>query len=122
MSTSSIGGVMEELEYENQSCFCGINAAIKVSNTERNKRKLFYTCDKRSCTFFKWCHPISREIQSRSTMPNEVDAEDINMVSMKTEINAVKDRVQALEHFHALMKFGVFAFAILMFFYFDITV
>ena len=45
--------------YRTKSCNYRKNAEIKVSKTNKNSGKLFYTCRDGNCSFFGWCKPIN---------------------------------------------------------------
>ncbi|CAL5418944.1 unnamed protein product [Camellia sinensis] len=62
MSTSSVNGsTSDQLTYYNRNCpQCRKTAIILISETERNKNKLFYCC--LDCSgFIAWCLPTNSQ-------------------------------------------------------------
>ena len=52
MASQCSNEVGSEIRFMNRNCYCGRKASIRISETKRNPKKLFYKCDK--CNFFAW--------------------------------------------------------------------
>ncbi|KAG5531534.1 hypothetical protein RHGRI_026217 [Rhododendron griersonianum] len=49
--------------YITKYCYCKLQAVIRVTNSEPNRGKLYYTCPNGACDIWDWCKPIN-------TVPN----------------------------------------------------
>ncbi|CAL5418047.1 unnamed protein product [Camellia sinensis] len=72
MSSSSVSGNSSDwLTYVNRNCrTCNKKATILISQTDRNKNKLFYSCN--NCGFIGWCLPTNLEYRGHQIPRDEV--------------------------------------------------
>lgn len=113
-SSSHIDTSPSHLQYVNKRCYCGRVSAIKVSLTENNCYKLFYTCKTEKCTFFSWCHPISPGTEPTDSLDDEVNTEHM-VVRMERELSKVHTLLNAIEKWNTMLL--VFSFPIALTFY-----
>lgn len=98
MASSNTNGVKRPyLAYCNRRCKCGRNAAIKVSNTDENKHRLFYTYERRMCDFFNWCYPMSGDEGDSHTNETEVNTAEMDMFVINRVFNEVNKRLDVIE-------------------------
>ncbi|CAL5330112.1 unnamed protein product [Camellia sinensis] len=73
ISSSSVNGSsLDRLTYVNKNCRrCNKKATIRISETDRNKNKLFYSCNDCGC-FVGWCLPINPEYRGHQIPREEV--------------------------------------------------
>ncbi|CAL5445171.1 unnamed protein product [Camellia sinensis] len=70
VNSSVNGSSSDRLTYINRNrCRCNKKATIRISETDRNKNKLFYSCN--DCGFVGWCLPTNSEYGGRHQMPRE---------------------------------------------------
>ncbi|CAL5372077.1 unnamed protein product [Camellia sinensis] len=104
MSSSSNGeGV---IKFRSKICYCGSKATIKVTESEKNRGKLYYLCPHGKCSFWDWCKPINSFVGgqmmmedteatvNRHTLPYEEDTTTVNLMN---QIGAMQTRMQVLE-------------------------
>lgn len=61
-------------------CNCGMLAELKVSNSDKNPGREFFTCSTRACDFFKWKDDLLKAKQ-----PPMKQARRIAPIKIKTE-------------------------------------
>ncbi|GMP91815.1 hypothetical protein CsSME_00042329 [Camellia sinensis var. sinensis] len=75
MSSSTVNGSSSDrLMYLNKNCpRCNKKATIRISETDRNKNKLFYSCN--DCgSFIGWCVPMNSQCKGHE-IPRQVEEE-----------------------------------------------
>ncbi|CAL5443573.1 unnamed protein product [Camellia sinensis] len=95
MSTSSVNGsTSDQLTYCNRNCpQCRKKAIIRISETERNKNKLFYCCP--DCSgFIAWCLPTN----SQRTEEGQVRMENTPTVTEQLQSMGEHLRFQSEQH------------------------
>ena len=110
MSTSWAGRSTQDTEeaaprFQNIDCRCCRRARVKISESEKNKGRLYYCCDNGVCgTFLAWANPTrggtTIEVSSQRQKGFERVLEEvvdlrrenaINMVEVKNSINNAKN-------------------------------
>ena len=43
------------VKFRNRTCWCGAKAEVKISESRKNPKKLYYCCRNDKCEFFDWC-------------------------------------------------------------------
>ncbi|KAG5533094.1 hypothetical protein RHGRI_027355 [Rhododendron griersonianum] len=72
MSTSSTVGTQNYLRYRNRTCKCRERAVVKISESDKNPGRLYYTCkdaDNGGCDFWAWCNPTNQINNVSQTRP-----------------------------------------------------
>ncbi|WJX10125.1 hypothetical protein P8452_00883 [Trifolium repens] len=83
------------LQYNKFICRCGKVADIKISGTDRNPQKLFYTCKGRVCGFGDWAHPIGCRCNFNE---DEVNGDEVNAFGgVSNTVKAIETRLLAIE-------------------------
>ena len=85
-SNSGDNGSGRDLRFRSLLCFCKKLAAIRIviNHTKPSKGKLYFTCEKNECNFFKWCEPIHQGEASSSSTSTSVVASDLGFVLAET--------------------------------------
>ena len=93
-SSSRREGDGNGMKFRNKRCRCGRRAAVKISESEKNKDILCYTCVTKSCGFFEWCTPLidcegimGEEIVSSSYSSSSEVLAVVGAVKMETSIS-----------------------------------
>ena len=74
------------ITFRNKYCECGKRAALKISETENNPGKLFYTCESKRCKFFNWWKPDPTVFQTwQRTEEISRDVEEIKVLNAKLQ-------------------------------------
>ncbi|KAK1292759.1 hypothetical protein QJS10_CPB17g00943 [Acorus calamus] len=51
---------VSQLSFKNKVCINSKNrAVVKVSESDKNSGKLYYSCNARNCNYFEWVHSIN---------------------------------------------------------------
>ncbi|CAL5378610.1 unnamed protein product [Camellia sinensis] len=82
ISSSSVNGSsLDRLTYVNKNCRrCNKKATIRISETDRKKNKLFYSCN--DCGgFVGWCLPINPEYRGHQIPREEVPTVDEQVIT-----------------------------------------
>ena len=58
-STMAINGGI--IKFKNRKCSCGIKAAVKISESQNNPKKLYFFCERGKCKFYKFWDPDNEE-------------------------------------------------------------
>ncbi|CAL5390105.1 unnamed protein product [Camellia sinensis] len=102
-SSSNGGGVMK---YRSKICYCGSKATIKVTESEKNRGKLYYLCPNGKCGFWEWCKPVNSSVGgemmmedtqttvNRHTLSYEEESPATNLMN---QMRAMQTRMQVLE-------------------------
>ncbi|TXG47750.1 hypothetical protein EZV62_027044 [Acer yangbiense] len=70
ISSNKINGGM--IKFKNRLCYCRKKAAIKISESQKNPSKLFFSCESRKCNFYMFWSPDQDEFQQSHS--HSVDA------------------------------------------------
>ncbi|XP_043718039.1 uncharacterized protein LOC122665987 [Telopea speciosissima] len=125
MSSSSVNcSNPNTLKYKSLRCKCNRKAVIRISETDNNPNRLFYSCPQiNGCNFFVWCDPIvapTTELVPNPTPDLQELQEEVRV--LREEIRVLREvlrglqqavqsgtiRMDETEKFVASMKLGVY--------------
>ncbi|KAL3739168.1 hypothetical protein ACJRO7_020550 [Eucalyptus globulus] len=123
MSSSSVNtSTWSGLTFQNQKCKCDKLAAVKISESKRNKHKLYYTCEDQTCDFFSWCLPTSNVPHSIPKVSPAVFEDDVRNIKyllehLIDELKNTDEKAQRLrhnvQHLNVLLVRGIFLVCVL---------
>ena len=94
-SKSINGGI---IKFKNRKCACGIKAAVKISESLNNPKKLYFFCERGKCNFYRFWEPDNEEFNLSEYTENISQRYDgSNNFLLQQELEVVKARLQKLE-------------------------
>ncbi|TXG60510.1 hypothetical protein EZV62_015083 [Acer yangbiense] len=114
-TSSSIGNINGEIiKFKNRRCSCGVKAAVKISNSQNNPKKLYFVCERGKCKFYSFWEPDNEEFNKAEyseSITERHEGGDNFMLQQETAIvngrlqtlEMLWERVQHLESLHARM-------------------
>lgn len=90
--------------FHNKKCSCGLRAALKISESEKNPGRLYYKCPKdktkgeKECSYWEWCY------QDGWHQPT-VDAPQVKLVQNDAHVEVIEVNVANLKH---MVNVGLF--------------
>ncbi|KAF7123801.1 hypothetical protein RHSIM_Rhsim12G0058200 [Rhododendron simsii] len=88
--------------YRTKYCHCKLQAVIRVTNSDPNRGKIYYSCPNRVCDTWDWCKPINT-VPSVPTQRRFIDEDETERATSGDENarrgvdNAMAARMQVLE-------------------------
>ena len=102
------GGI---IKFKNRKCSCGIKAAVKISESQNNPKKLYFFCERGKCNFYKFWDPDNEEFNQTEFNGSNSQRYDgrenfevqQEMRNVMQTLDILWQRVQHLESLHARM-------------------
>ncbi|KAK1552951.1 hypothetical protein Q3G72_026277 [Acer saccharum] len=112
------GGI---IKFKNQKCSCGIKAAVKISESQNNPKKLYFFCERGKCNFYKFWDPDNEEFNQTEFLGNNSQRYDGSenfqvqqeMTSVMQKLELLWQMVQHLESLHSLFNQDVLVVVLL---------
>ncbi|CAL5385152.1 unnamed protein product [Camellia sinensis] len=60
MAYTSTSSTIDGRLFENRGCKCGKKVAVKISDSQKNPRRLYFKCADGRCNYFAWWAPTSQ--------------------------------------------------------------
>ncbi|KAG6664229.1 uncharacterized protein At4g04775-like [Carya illinoinensis] len=103
-SSQSSSCVLNDLELDSPSCWCGLKAPLKISRTHKNPNRKFYACPnfqtgQTRCQFFVWediLQSVLRETANK-TRENELRLREDAVLLREYEAQQEKDKLRERE-------------------------
>ncbi|TXG54009.1 hypothetical protein EZV62_019265 [Acer yangbiense] len=86
------------IKFKNRRCHCGVKAAVKISDSHNNPRKLYFVCERGKCKFYSFWEPDNEEFnraEYSETIMERNDGRD--NATLQQEMAVVNGRLQTLE-------------------------
>ncbi|MED6225706.1 hypothetical protein PIB30_096239, partial [Stylosanthes scabra] len=77
-------------------CYCGLQAPIRVSKSEANPGREYYSCPTGRCRWFMWAEPAGNCLGQLGAQTRERDAEE-SQVGLGSSL-LLQERVRKLEN------------------------
>ena len=87
---SSTNTTHSTLKYRSKSCICGQRAEIRVTQSEKNRGKLYYACAQRTCNFWEWCKPLNSTMQARACRAPESITEGMPSLDLQARMKFIE--------------------------------
>ncbi|WJX93146.1 hypothetical protein P8452_74709 [Trifolium repens] len=100
------------LQYKKFRCFCKRVADVKISGTDLNPNKLYYTCRENNCEFWFWAHPTNY-----CAVENENGncIEQAEIMSMVSELKETRKEIKEMKVILKFFKFISIVMTLLVF-------
>ena len=110
MSSSSNSQAPDyDIQFQNKYCRCGRRATIRISESQNNYSKLYFSCQERKCGFFQWWHPMNvHSVSDENIRKNGSEIKSL-MIEMKTEVEAIRKHCKKIEYVVSLLKTMILA-------------
>ncbi|KAK1321068.1 hypothetical protein QJS10_CPA03g01446 [Acorus calamus] len=95
-----------DLSFKNILCKCRCKAAIKISESDRNPNKLYYTCmglSGKQCNFFQWVHPCNSGEHANKHMETSYEEPPRDHIANLNQVE-LANRLSQLETTLVVMK------------------
>ncbi|XP_035540228.1 uncharacterized protein LOC108999766 [Juglans regia] len=107
-SIQSSSCVVNDLEIESPSCWCGLKAPLKISYTHNNPGRKFYACPnyhtgERKCKFFIWAD-ILQSVLSEKNLTRDNDLRKREDAVLLREYEAKKEKDKLIDREQMLKK------------------
>ncbi|XP_035548408.1 uncharacterized protein LOC118349049 [Juglans regia] len=107
-SSQASSCVVNDIEMESPSCWCGLKAPLKISHTHKNPGRKFYACPtygtgETRCQFFIWADILQSVISEKYlTRENEIRKREDALLLREYEAQKKEDKL--LEREKTLQK------------------
>ncbi|KAF5462587.1 hypothetical protein F2P56_018578 [Juglans regia] len=103
MASSQSSCVVDELQIEAPTCWCGLKAPLKTSHTKKNPGRKFYACPKYNtgeemCQFFIWADILQLVEEKIRTRENAARKREDDLLLREYEVQKTKDKLVEREN------------------------
>ncbi|KAK2647281.1 hypothetical protein Ddye_014770 [Dipteronia dyeriana] len=94
------------IKFKNRRCLCGVEASVKIFESQNNPKKLYFVCDKGKCKFYNFWEPDNEEFnraEYSESITERVQHEMYDVNGRLQSLEVLWERVEHLETLHARM-------------------
>ncbi|MCH81065.1 hypothetical protein A2U01_0001844 [Trifolium medium] len=84
------------IRYANMNCHCHCASDIKISMSQQNPNRLFYSCKQNKCKWVGWCEPIAEDVDGKNRVGTIDPYADARMGILEDEFSKQQKLVEGL--------------------------